>query len=199
MKIGLFGGSFNPIHNGHIYLAKSIMDSLNLDKIILIPSKKSPHKSNVEYVSDTHRLNMCNLAVQNIPNVEVSDFEICRDTISYTVYTVQYFKENYPNDELYLLIGSDMFLSFDTWKDFKDIMQNVTLAVVSRCNGDMDTLLEKSMQLSKYGKIIVSNTAPLEVSSTEIRKNIRFNQYYSCNLDKKVVQYIKSNGLYLEV
>ena len=92
MKIGLFGGSFNPIHNGHIHLAKSIKDTFNLNKIIFIPSKRSPHKSNEEYVSNEHRLNMCRLAIQDIPNFEVSNFEISRDTISYTIYTVRYFK-----------------------------------------------------------------------------------------------------------
>lgn len=197
MKIGLFGGSFNPVHNGHIHLAKSVQVDLNLDKIILIPSKKSPHKSNDEYVSNEHRFNMCKLAIEGIPNFEVSDFEFLRDTISYTIYTVRYFKEVYPKDDLYLLVGSDMFLTFETWKDFKEIMQKVTLVVVSRENGDMDSLLKKSNELSKFGKSIVVETNPLEVSSTEIRKNIRINQYYSCNLDEKVVQYIKSNGLYL--
>ncbi len=196
MKIGLFGGSFNPIHNGHIHLAKSIKDTFNLNKIIFIPSKKSPHKSNEEYVSNEHRLNMCRLAIQDIPNFEVSNFEISRDTISYTIYTVRYFKSIYPNDELYLLIGSDMLLSFDTWKNFKEIMQNVTLAVVSRENGDMSALQEKANELSKYGKILIASVQPIEVSSTDIRKNIRFNKDYSCNLNKKVVQYIKSNGLY---
>lgn len=197
MKIGLFGGSFNPIHKGHIHLATSVMDAFKLDKVVLIPSKKSPHKNNDEYVSNEHRLNMCRLSIQDIPNFEVSDFEISRDTISYTIYTVRYFRIKYPNDDLYLLIGSDMFLSFDTWRNFQEIMQNVTLAVVSRENGDMSNLQEKSKQLCRYGKILIASVKPIEVSSTEIRKNIRINKDYSCNLNKKVVQYIKSNGLYL--
>jgi nicotinic acid mononucleotide adenylyltransferase len=90
-----------------------------------------------------------------------------------------------------------MFLTFDTWKDFKEIMQLVTLAVVSREDGDMPTLESKRLELSAYGEIVIAKVPPLEVSSTEIRKILRFNTEYSCNLDKKVVQYIKSNGLYL--
>ena len=196
MKIGLFGGSFNPIHDGHIHLAKSINDEVRLDKIIFIPSKISPHKSNKEYVSNEHRFNMCKLAIQDIPNFEVSDFELSREGISYSIYTVRYFKEKYPTDELYLLIGSDMLLTFNEWKEYQEIMSKVTLAVISRENGDYDTLLKKSKELSKYGKIIIPKVSPIEVSSTGIRKNIRFNKDYSCNLNEKVVQYIKSNNLY---
>lgn len=196
MKIGLFGGSFNPIHDGHIHLAKSINDEVGLDEIIFIPSKISPHKSNKEYVSNEHRFNMCKLAIQDIPNFEVSDFELSREGISYSIYTVRYFKEKYPTDELYLLIGSDMLLTFNEWKEYQEIMSKVTLAVISRENGDYDTLLKKSKELSKYGKIIIPKVSPIEVSSTEIRKNIRFNKDYSCNLNEKVVQYIKSNNLY---
>lgn len=196
MKIGLFGGSFNPIHKGHIHLAKSVRDTFGLDRIIFIPSKRSPHKSNDEYVSNEHRLSMCRLAIQDIPNFEVSDFEISRDTISYSIYTVRYFKDIYTNDDLYLLVGSDMFLSFDTWRNFKEIMQNVTLAVVSRVDGDIPYLQEKADKLRNYGKILIAPVDAIEVSSTEIRKNIRFNKDCSCILDEKVVQYIKSNSLY---
>ncbi|MGN1411402.1 MAG: nicotinate (nicotinamide) nucleotide adenylyltransferase [Oscillospiraceae bacterium] len=196
MNIGLFGGSFNPIHNGHIHLAKSVNSAINLDKTILIPSKISPHKSNDEYVSNEHRFNMCKLAIENLPNFEVSDFELSREGISYSIYTVRHFKEKYPNDNLFLLIGSDMFLTFDQWRDYIEIMSKVTLAVISRQDGDYNSLLEKSRELSRYGKIVIPKVKPLEVSSTEIRKNIAFNKYYPCNLDEKVVQYIKSNNLY---
>lgn len=196
MKIGLFGGSFNPIHNGHIHLAKTINSVVGLDKLIFIPSKISPHKSNEEYVSNEHRFNMCKLAIEDIQNFEVSDFELTRDGISYTIYTVRYFKEKYPNDELFLLIGSDMLLTFDQWREYQEIMSKVTLAVISREDGDYNSLLKKAENLSRYGKILIPDITPIEVSSTEIRKNIRFNQDYSCNLDEKVVQYIKSNNLY---
>lgn len=197
MKIGLFGGSFNPIHNGHINLATSVKDSLGLDKVILIPSKKSPHKDSSAYVSNTHRLNMCRLAIQGLRGFEVSDFEINRDTISYSIYTVEYFNSKYPNDILYLLIGSDMLLTFDTWKEYKRILSMVKLAVVSRQNGDMQSLLLKAQSLKPYGDAIILNTPPLEISSTEVRKKVAFNEECSCILDEKVVQYIKSNGLYL--
>lgn len=196
MNVGLFGGSFNPIHNGHIHLAQSINSAVELDRLIFIPSKISPHKSNDEYVSDKHRYNMCKLAIQDFPNFEVSDFELTRDTISYSIYTVRHFKKLYPNDTLFFLIGSDMLLTFDQWREYQEIMKNVVLAVISREHGDYNTLVKKSNELSKYGKIMILDILPIEISSTEIRKNIRFNIDYSCNLDEKVVQYIKSNSLY---
>lgn len=197
MRVGLFGGSFNPIHLGHVHLAESVRDALSLDRVVLVPSRRSPHKSNDEYVSDEHRLNMCRLAVEGIPGFEVSDYELLRDTVSYTVYTVRHFREVYPDGTLYLLIGSDMLLSFDTWKDYRTILRDVSLAVVSRERGDVGRLLEKSEELSRYGEVVLVEAPPMEVSSTQIRKNIRNSVEYSCNLDEKVVQYIESNGLYL--
>jgi nicotinate-nucleotide adenylyltransferase len=199
MNIGLFGGSFNPIHKGHIHLAESVYSALHLDRVIFIPSKKSPHKSNAEYVSDEHRLNMCKLAVQDFPNFTVSNFEILNDGISYTIYTVRHFRKLYPNDTLFLLIGSDMLLSFDTWKEYREILSTVTLAVVSRQTGDYNALTQKAKELTSQcnANVIILSVPPMEVSSTEVRKNIAFNKDYPCNLDKKVVQYIKSNGLYL--
>lgn len=199
MRVGLFGGSFNPIHRGHIHLAQSVCESLHLDRVVLIPSKRSPHKSNDEYVSDEHRLNMCKLAVRDYPNFTVSNFEILNDGISYTIYTVRHFRELYPDDSLYLLIGSDMLLSFDTWKDYREIIDTVTLVAVSRQLGDYESLLAKAELLHQQcnARVVVLNVPPIEVSSTEVRKNIGFAKDYSCNLDEKVVQYIKSNGLYV--
>ncbi|MDD6345382.1 MAG: nicotinate (nicotinamide) nucleotide adenylyltransferase [Oscillospiraceae bacterium] len=196
MKTGIFGGSFNPVHNGHIHLAESIRDNLSLDRVIFVPSKISPHKSSSEYVPEIHRLKMLELAIQEKKSFEVSDYEIRCERISYSIYTVEHFHKKYPSDELYLLIGSDMLLSFDTWYRFRDIMSLAALAVVSRNSGDFNLLSEKAVQLSQYGKIIISSVPPFPASSTEIRKKISKNQNYACYLNKNVVQYITSNNLY---
>jgi nicotinate-nucleotide adenylyltransferase len=139
---------------------------------------------------------MCKLAIEGISKFEVSDFELSREGISYSIITVRHFKEVYPNDELYFLIGSDMLLTFDEWRDYQEILSKVNLAVVSRENGDRENLLHKADELSKYGNIVVVDVPPMEVSSTEVRKNVRFDKDYCCNLSEKVVQYIKSNSLY---
>ena len=91
MKTGIFGGSFNPVHNGHIHLAESIRDNLSLDRVIFVPSKISPHKSSSEYVPEIHRLKMLELAIQGKKSFEVSDYEIRCERISYSIYTAEHF------------------------------------------------------------------------------------------------------------
>ena len=196
MRIGIFGGSFNPVHNGHIHLAKAAAAELMLDKVFLVPSRISPHRSSAEYAPGEDRLQMLRLACADEPLFEVSDYELRADRVSYTVFTAEYFRRLFPNDELFLLVGSDMLLSFDTWYRFEEILLMVTLCVVSRKEGDSAELEKKAQKLRKFGSIYISESPPTEISSTEIRKNIAKNKDFTCYLDKNVVQYIRSKGLY---
>lgn len=196
MKTGIYGGSFNPVHNGHIHLALSAIEELQLDRIFLLPSLISPHRSSAEYASPGDRLEMLRLACGVSEKLNVCDYEIKSDRKSYTIYTVEEFRRRFPYDELFLLVGSDMLMIFETWYRFEEILKEVTLAVVSRKDGDISTLDKKAQELQKYGKIIVCSAQPLEISSTEIRKKIVKNENFSCYLDKNVVQYITSNNLY---
>ncbi len=196
-KIGLFGGSFNPIHNGHINLAVSVKNSLGLDRVILIPSGTSPHKSSDEYADTDDRLSMCRLACEEISGLEVSDYEILRSGKSYTVYTVRHFKELYPDDELYWLVGSDMLLCFEEWFEYREILEKVNLAAISRHGSDNGDLLEMADKLSEYGNVIVVNAGVVEISSSKIRKMIKNNEDLSCYLNGKVVKYIVLKNLYL--
>ncbi|MBQ1519657.1 MAG: nicotinate-nucleotide adenylyltransferase [Ruminococcus sp.] len=196
MRIGIYGGSFNPVHNGHIHLAKAAMKDFGLDRIFLLPSKISPHRSSAEYASGEDRLEMLRLAVENEKHMEVSDYEIRSDRVSYTIYTIEHFRSLFPDDELCLLVGSDMLLSFEKWFRFEDILSQATLCAVSRNNGDMEQLKEKASFLSQYGCVRISETQPVEISSTEIRKKIEKNTDCTCYLHKNVVQYIRSKGLY---
>lgn len=198
MKTGIFGGSFNPVHNGHIHLAKAVMEELSLDRIFFVPSRISPHRSSDEYVSGEDRLEMLRLACEGLKGLEVCDYELKSDRVSYSIYTVEHFRSLYPEDELFLLVGSDMLLSFDKWYRFEDILSHVSLAVVSRQDGDMDALRKKAEELSEYGRIYVSYTAPLIASSTEIRENIVKNDNWTCYLNENVVQYIRLRGLYCQ-
>lgn len=196
-RIGIFGGSFNPIHNGHVNLAKIVKNELCLDKVIFVPSNNPPHKDGDELAPDDDRFEMCRLVAEGLDGFEVSDYELCREDVSYTVYTVRHFKEIYPQDRLFWLLGSDMLLSFDTWFRYDDILRNISLAVVSREKDDMEKLKEKAEILSAYGEIFILDAVPVELSSTEIRKKIRNSQVFSCYLDKKVVKYIKLHRLYI--
>ncbi len=197
MKIGIFGGSFNPIHNGHVHLAENTKKNLGLDKIIFVPSRISPHKSSSAYVSGEHRINMLKIALSGKDYFEISDYELQYERVSYSIYTVMHFRRIFPDDELYLLIGSDMFMSFDKWYCFKNIMSLVTLAVTSREDGDLYNLEKKASELERFGKIIINKTSPFPLSSSEIRKKIMKNENCTCYLNKNVVKYITSNNLYL--
>ena len=123
---------------------------------------------------------MLRLAVKEKDKLFVSDYEIKSDRVSYTIYTVEHFRREFPEDKLFLLVGSDMLLSFDTWHRFDEILGSVTLCVVSREKGDLPALRKKAEELGKYGKIIVSEAPPTEVSSTEIRKKIAKNEDFTC-------------------
>lgn len=195
-KIGLFGGSFNPIHNGHINLAVSVKNELKLDKVIFIPSGTAPHKSSNEYASAEDRLKMCRLALEDYDDFEISDYELCRQGKSYTVYTVRYFKQLYPYDELVWMVGSDMLLIFDQWYEYREILGKVTLAAISRYGSDLNELYKMSEKLRLYGKIIVVNASAVTISSTKIRKMIKNNEDLSCYLNGKVVKYIMLKNLY---
>lgn len=198
MRTGIFGGSFNPVHKGHIHLAESIKNDLSLDRIILVPSRISPHRSMSEYASADDRMAMLRLAAEKYDWLDVSGYELESDRVSYSIYTVEHFREEFPEDELFLLVGSDMLLCFDKWYRFEDILKNAALAVASRKDGDMCELRKKASELSAFGEIILSEAEPYEVSSTEIREKIKKNSDLSCYLDENVVQYIVLNRLYKE-
>lgn len=196
MRIGIYGGSFNPIHKGHIHLAESVAELLKLDRIYLVPSRISPHRSSDEYASSEDRFEMLRLVCEKREKLFPCDYELINDRKSYTIYTVEEFRRRFPDDELFLLVGSDMLLCFDQWNSFEDILKEVTLVVVSREDGDFEILEEKAEKLRKFGKIIVCPVEPMEMSSTENRKKIGKNEKISCYLDENVVQYITSRKLY---
>ncbi len=195
-RIGLFGGSFNPIHSGHINLAVSVMEKLMLDKVIFIPSGLAPHKSSSEYADSADRLEMCRLATEEYESFEVSDYEINKSGKSYSVYTVEHFRKIFPDDELFLMVGSDMLLTFDTWFRYEDILKNAVLAAVSRNGNDFDELYKMTERLSDLGRIVVVNNDAITISSSKIRKMIKNNEDISCYLNRKVVKYIILKNLY---
>lgn len=196
MKIGMYGGSFNPPHNGHLHLANEVGSLAGLDKIIIIPSNISPQKSNNGNIDPMHRINMCK-DVFSSSLFEVSDCEISRGGRSYTVDTLTFLKEQYPDDELYLFMGSDMLLSFHTWYRYKDILSMCTLCAIARDDEDGEEELRSyADEMLPDGKVLVFDIAPVEVSSSQIRENIR--NGISCDglISEKTAEYIKENKLY---
>ncbi len=198
MRTGIYGGSFNPVHNGHIHLADSAAEELGLDRIFLLPSGISPHRSSLEYAPGDDRLEMLELACIGHEKLIPCDFELRNAGKSYTVYTAREFRRRFPGDELFLLVGSDMLMCFENWYRFEEILRLVKLVAVSREKGDRGRLLEKAEMLRKFGEIFICNAPPEEISSTEIRKKIKKNENISCYLPENVVQYIEQNNLYLQ-
>lgn len=196
-KIGIFGGTFNPVHKGHTKALEKILNNVELDKVIVLPSKIPPHKSASELAGEEDRLNMCKLAFADFQNLEISDFEMKNQGKSYSVITLRHFHKIYPDDELFFIMGSDMLLYFEKWYEYKEILSLAALLCLSRSDEDTDKLEPFAEKLRKQGgRVKIVNAPVFEISSTEIREKIKKNEDCSCYLDKNVVQYILEKNLY---
>ena len=197
MKIAVFGGTFNPVHNGHTNAAKVVMEKGLADKMIVIPDRIPPHKQAENLASGKDRLNMCRLAFSDIKGVEFSDWELKQTGKSYSVKTLRHFHQIFPEDRLYFLMGSDMLLSFRSWYKWEEILTLSGIICLARNEEDINRLEPFAEQLRREGgEVIIVNSPPLEISSTQIRENLKKNCNYTCYLQKNVVQYIVDNNLY---
>ena len=171
MRIGIYGGTFNPIHTGHVRLAQSCLDALSLDKILVIPANIPPHKRAKQLLPGDARMELCRLACGNDPRLEVTDIELRREGSSYTVDTLRELKALYPGAQLFLIVGSDMFLTLETWKESSEIFRLCTICTGAREEGEERTLQEKQQMLESLGaSCIVMQLPVFDISSTEIRR-----------------------------
>lgn len=199
-KIAIFGGTFNPPHMGHLRLVKSFEQQNDFDKILIIPTFTPPHKESSQLASSFDRLEMCRLAFDD-PKFKISDIEINRGGKSYTFDTLVQLKKIYPDAHFYLIIGSDMMLTFHQWKKPQEIFELCTVCASVR-DGD-NSLDDLQNYVKEYFpnqadklKIMLSDFKPLEVSSTQLRKMIEKGRDVSHLVPKKVVEYINNRGLY---
>ena len=195
-RIGIYGGAFNPPHTGHIRAAEFAVQALKLDKLLLIPSCSSPHKPlPAGSATPQQRLAMTKLWAGE--SMEVCDIELARGGTSYTYETVETLKDRYPDDELILCMGTDMFLSFHTWKEPERILQCVSLAVFYR--GDKNEqmqIAEKKQEYVSCGHTVYLVENPVtEISSTQLRRMLVF-QCAAPFMDETVLGYIQEKGLY---
>ncbi|MBU3958227.1 MAG: nicotinate-nucleotide adenylyltransferase [Candidatus Omnitrophica bacterium] len=187
MKIGILGGTFNPIHIGHLILAEETREKLSLDRIIFVPTNLPPHKDNSDIIPAQMRITMVKLAIQGNKYFLTSDIEIKRDGRSYTIDTIKEFKKKYPRDELYFIIGSDLLMYLDDWKDLNEIIKMVNFIVATR----------PAYPLEKMPAYI--STIPIravDISGFEIRKAIRKNKSFRYLVPGSVYKYIIKNKLY---
>ncbi len=201
MRIGIFGGTFDPPHTGHKKYADELKERLSLDKLIVIPTATPPHKMRKDTSSAEDRLNMLKLLFDGESGVEVSDMEIARGGKSYTYETVTLLHGIYPDDELIFLLGSDMLLSFHTWRNPDIILSHVKICAVTRSNEtDEKTLREYVEEYFPVDKerFITCDFDPIELSSTQIRNAVRNGESIDGLVDEQVLKYIKEKELYLE-
>lgn len=197
IKIAVFGGTFNPVHNGHIHIAKEFLRSLNCDKMIIIPTKTPPHKKAHDLASGADRLNMCKLAFDFDKRIEVSGMEINRDGPSYTSCTLRELKELYPNSTLYFIMGTDMLITIEQWYNYKEIFALAVLCAGSRDKNEYEKLKEYAEKLEKDGaNVIIEDIKPIIISSTQIRRRLSTGRDTENMLPDKVYNYIKRKGLY---
>ena len=193
MKIGIFGGTFDPVHQGHIELVKAAMAQLSLDFIYVLPNGNPPHKD--RDTKKIHRLEMVRIAFGNIPNVIVCDYEIQKETECYTFETLSYLKEKHPEDELCFLMGMDNITRFFSWREPKTICHLAQLVFFGRHGFFLTEEIKKRYQ-EELGAEILYLPFEMDVSSTEIREEIGQGTYLFHKLPYLVYQYIIRMGLY---
>lgn len=199
MRIGIYGGSFDPVHNGHINAAKNFMEELSLDKIIIVPAYCSPFKKGLAVTPSQHRLNMCNIAFGNTEGFEVSDIEILRADEGYMSDTVAQIREQYPDAELFLLLGSDQLLIFQKWYAWSKITDEATVAAAARTWDDDAAMEAAAAVLRSYGaEVIIVPIDVKELSSTDVREAVRRGDDISAMVPPGVAEYIWDNYLYYE-
>lgn len=197
-RIGIMGGTFNPIHNAHLAMAHTAYKQAQLQEIWFMPSKHPPHKQKLEIVSEQHRSAMIQAAIQPVPYFVYSDFELCREGITYTAETLLRLKKDYPENTFFFLMGGDSFFQLEQWYHPEIIMENADLLVASRGGAGDRQLQERAGYLRQhYGaRILLLDMRELPISSSRIRENIRKQRPVTGMLPEAVEAYIKKQHLY---
>ncbi|MBQ8374671.1 MAG: nicotinate (nicotinamide) nucleotide adenylyltransferase [Clostridia bacterium] len=197
MRIGVFGGSFDPVHTEHIALARRAKEELGLEKLFVMPAFAPPHKSGRTLSPDRCRLELCRLAFEGIDGVFVSDYEISRGGTSYTYLTLRHFRSLYPDAELFFLVGTDMLRDFPTWKRPEEILSLATLAVCARAEEVGWRQKEGAAFEERFGQsFAVIPYEGKDISSTKIRVLAGAGEDLTPFVGEKAAAYIRENRLY---
>ena len=193
MNIGIFGGSFDPVHNGHLAAARAVLARNPLDAIWFVPARVSPLKIGHMRADDTHRLAMLRLALSGEPRFELNDYEINKGGISFTIDTIRHFRAENPNDDFSLIIGADSLATFPKWKDAEQIMNHCRIIVLARRGA---SLTRAEIQLPATASIDIISDFDEPVSSSEIRRKIASGETIDSLLPAAVAEYAHCHGLY---
>lgn len=192
MKIGVFGGSFNPPHKMHLNIGTELINRHYVDKVVYVPTgSKYKYKNNL--LPDNNRLEMLEILTNKYPDLSVNDYEL-KDQVVYTYQTLAYFKELYPNDDIYFICGADNLSYIDKWMNGEEILRNYKIVAMKRKGEDILELVEKFKEYKE--NIIVADVEQQDISSTDIREKIKNNENVLDVLDKDVYEYIRKNNLY---
>ncbi len=201
MRTGIYGGTFNPIHTAHIHLVREFAERLSLDRVLLIPTGQPPHKTAKQLASNADRIAMLKLAAEEITEcaVEISEIEMQREGKSYTADTLTQLKELYPNDDLFLLMGEDMFMTLDKWYKPEVIFLHAVICGAPRDFGSFRRMVVHGENMKKqfpHLTFILQNIPYVEGSSTEVREHLSMQKDLRGLLPEKVERYIRERGLY---
>ena len=206
-NIAVFGGTFNPFHNGHKKLITEVSNAIEFDRIIIIPSKVPPHKEAECLADEKDRIRMIEMSLEDINincnDICISDIELKRVGKSYSVETLRELRKVYPDKDykLYFIMGSDMLIYFEKWYKYREILKLCTLVCISRSDDDTSELENYANELIKQGgEVMIVPSDPLEISSTDIRTAVNNQdcEKLTCYLDEKVVKYILERKLYID-
>ena len=196
MKIGLYFGSFNPIHVGHLVIANHMADFYDFDQVWFVVSPHNPHKKKASLLEDYHRLALVKIAIEDNPKLAASDIEFKLPQPSYTVTTLAYLKEKYPKNEFALLMGEDNLRSFHKWKNYEEILNHHSVYVYPRLS-DEKSNNSPQMSVSKHKNIHFCSEVPvMKISSSFIRKAIKEGKDVRYLLTQPVHQYVDEMNFY---
>ena len=191
-RVGLFGGTFNPLHNAHLEVARVAREQYELSKIVFIPNGTPPHKKSVYGVNKEARFEMVQRAVESIPGFEVSRVEVDRDGPSYTIDTIRVLKDDYPQGMCFI-VGADRLLKLDTWREPHELLRSIPFVIAPRSGVSLD-----AFDVSPFSEAVVLplEMADVDLSSSHLRERVRHSQSIREWVPESVAEYIEEHGCY---
>ncbi len=208
MKIGIFGGTFNPVHIGHIRGAISVYEAFKLDKVIFMPTGIPPHKKD-DVAPAEYRYEMVLLSIEGIDNFYVSKIEIDSNRVNYTIDSIKILKRKYEGDDLFFVVGTDAFFYFELWKDYKELMKLTSFILMRRPEYDVSQIIQKYEKVIEFVRVgekftdtpktkcaYIYTPPAFDISSSMIRNKIKKGETIRYLVPEKVENFIKERGLY---
>lgn len=197
-KVGIMGGTFNPIHNGHLFLAEHACEQAGLDYVMFMPTLNPPHKADIALVSAEHRINMVKLAIKSNPKFILSDLELNRPGLTYTSDTLNILKEREPDTEFYFIVGADSLMMMPNWRNPQTVFSLSVIVAGGRADYSMEQLKKQAKYLEETykGKVILLDMPTMEISSEKIRDRLSNNKSVRYYVPDEVLSYINENNLY---